>query len=314
LQGWGTYLTGATIGEGQTAGGGLDAQQWVDRFNAAFPNANASIQDQGQNENGQSAGSKVVYDTSGLPAGWQQALGGTGGVEFSDPSSKYNYKGGTDDNVINPAAVYNDPLWGQYTSNNNIKQPVDNFDKYLQTGIYATLAAMTGGAMAPLLAGGGAAAGGGLDAAGVSAGAGGIDAGVAGGAASDAAAGLGETGLVSASAGGTGSIIDSITAALNPANAINSLATNLTNPSWWTGQLVHQGMNYGVGQLEGQGNDPNYFSHLAESLGLGALGPTGSLISGGETLTNAARTNNPAAAIGLLSHYLKVPPSSGGGT
>lgn len=321
LQGWGTALTGGLIDpNGQTFGGGLNAQQWVDRLNSAYPGAKASLEDV-QGSDGQSLGVRVNYDIAGLPQGAGQALGGTGGVEFSDPDSKFNYKGGTDDKVINPDAVFNDPLWGQYTSTNNISDPMSAFDKYGMMATMATIAAMTGGALAPLVAGAGAgAAAGAVDAGAATTGA--FDVGgslgtglVTGDAAGEAATLAAETAASGAGAGASsGGLLGSITDSLNPMNVINTLTNNISNPSWWLGQAARQGVNMGIGQITGSGQDPDFFTHLAESLGLGALGPTGSLISQGTGLVNAVNSRDPTAAVmALVRQFTSAAHNSGAG-
>lgn len=151
LQGWGTGLTSGLVDRnGQKFGGDKTLDQFVDNLNAQFPGLNASIEDVTGGDSGTYIGSKVNFDQSKLPEGWQQALGGTGRVELSDPNSKWGQGQGT--LIKNPYAVTNDPTWGKYTSMSNIyEQP----DKAGDVGFWGPLAvgAAIGGAGAGWLSG-----------------------------------------------------------------------------------------------------------------------------------------------------------------
>lgn len=151
LQGWGTALTGGLVDRnGQTFGGGKTLDQYVQNLNAQFPGLNATIQDQTGGDSGTYIGSTVNFDQSKLPAGWQQALGGTGRIELSDPDSKWGQGQGT--LIKDPNAVVNDPTWGKFTGMQNIyEQP----DKITDVGAWGPLvvSAIIGGAGMGLLPG-----------------------------------------------------------------------------------------------------------------------------------------------------------------
>ncbi|MFS8083815.1 MAG: hypothetical protein ACMG51_10210 [Ginsengibacter sp.] len=270
LTGYGTFLTGALIGQDETAGGGQTIDEYLDRVKYYDPNA--SIETVWGSE-GQSLGQKINYDITKLPTGANKAIGG--GVEISDPSSHW---GGSDSPIINQNAVQHDPFWGTYTSMTNISEPEDNFDKYGMMATMATIAVMSAGAASGLIGGamaGAAADGGALAAEGTGAFdmAGSLGTGmVTGNAAGEMATAAAEAGGASvASATGTGTIFD-------------TMGAHLTDPSWLAQQAVRQG----IGVIQNGG----HFDPVSSIVGLvsGSTGIPGASAVAGLGLS-AARGN-----------------------
>lgn len=151
LTGYGTALTGGLVDRnGQTFGGGKTLDQYVQGLNAAFPGLGATIEDETGGDSGTYIGSKVNFDPSKLPAGWEQALTGpTGGIEVSDPDSHWG--DGSATKFFDPSKVQTD-AWGTHTGANNIYQTPDTLR---DVGVWGPLlvSAVIGGAGSGLLGG-----------------------------------------------------------------------------------------------------------------------------------------------------------------
>lgn len=276
MSGWGNFLNGTLVDSSVHAGGGNDdIYSYLKKVQQYDPNASIKHT---QGSDGQDLGMTIDYDMAKMPHGAAQALTGpTGGAELNDPMGKNPYKGGTDNGIVNPNLVKTDSTWGTHTgwANNNYN-PESAFDKYGQMAVMATIAAMTGGALAPMMGVGGGAVGAG----GVNLGADGFVAGSAGDLAaggSGAYAGGGGAAAFSAAGGGTGGaggFLGNLGSQLNPSNIATNIGNNLSSPSWWANQAIKQG----IGVIQNGGHfDP---LNAATGIGLNSMGsPAASMLA-----------------------------------